>query len=188
MNNKNTGQPLPTKQEIRQQVAAELCRLRPADRDTASLYVCLQILGTAEWQQAHRVLLYSALPDEVDLSLLLQDAYGCGKEVILPVVDGDTLRLRLYDPAHMAVQGPYKILEPTGQCKEITDCTSIDFAIIPGRAFSRSGQRLGRGKGYYDRILPQLKCPRWGAAFACQMKRFIPTDPWDVKLEKVIES
>lgn len=176
-----------TKQEIRQQVAASLRRMRPGDRDTASLYVCLQILGTAEWQQAHRVLLYSALPDEVDLSLLIQDATGCGKEVVLPVVDGEQLRLRLYDPENMAVQGRYNILEPTDRCAEITDPSTIDFAIIPGRAFTLAGHRLGRGKGYYDRLLPSLKCPRWGAAFSCQIKRFLPTDPWDIRMDKVVK-
>lgn len=179
-----------TKQELRQQVAQQVQRLNDAQRDTQSLYACLQILGTAEWQQSQTVLLYAALPDEVSLQLLVDDAMGSGKRVILPVVKGDTLELRVYDPLHCEVKGKYQILEPTDQCPLLSDLSDIDLAIIPGRAFTRRGHRLGRGKGYYDRLLtdPALHCPLWGVGFTCQLVRFIPVDEWDVKLNKVIVS
>ena len=176
-----------TKKELRDQIKAQIGRMKAAQLDTASLYVCLQIIGTQEWQEANTVLLYAALPDEVDLNLLLQDAEGSDKRVILPVVDGDTLLLKVYDPRHMARQGKYQIMEPTAQCKTLDNLDEIDLAIIPGRAFTRQGARLGRGKGYYDRLLSSLHCPKWGVAFPCQMVKEIPTDPWDIPLDKVIE-
>ena len=83
-----------TKDELRKQIKEEIKKLSAAERDTQSLYVCLQVIGSVEWQQAETVLLYAALPDEVNLQLLIDDAMGSGKKVILPVVDGDTLRLR----------------------------------------------------------------------------------------------
>ncbi len=177
-----------TKQELREQIKAKIAKMKAADKDTASLYVCLQIIGTEEWQKAETVLLYSAMPDEVDLSLLIQDAEGSDKTIILPVVDGENLLLRVYDSCHMARQGKYQILEPTVQCKLFTQLSDIDLAIIPGRAFTAQGERMGRGKGYYDRTLSALKCPKWGVAFHCQMVKEIPTDPWDVRLEKVFEN
>lgn len=176
-----------TKQELREQIKAKIKRMKEAERDTASLYVCLQIIGTQEWQNAETVLLYEALPDEVDLGLLIQDAEGSGKKILLPVVDGDNLLIKTYDPNHMARQGKYQIMEPTAKCETVSDLSIIDLAIIPGRAFTRNGQRMGRGKGYYDRLLASLSCPKWGAAFACQMVKEIPTDPWDIQLDKVIE-
>lgn len=176
-----------TKQELREQIKAKIKRMKETDRDTASLYVCLQIIGTQEWQEANTVLLYAALPDEVDLSLLIQDGEGSDKKILLPVVDGDNLQIKVYDPRHMARQGKYQILEPTAQCNTVEQLDEIDLAIIPGRVFTRNGLRIGRGKGYYDRLLPSLKCPKWGVAFACQMVKELPTDPWDIKLDKVIE-
>jgi len=151
-----------TKQELRQQIRTEVRRMSEADRDTQSLFVCLQILGTAEWQQAQTVMLYTALPDEVNLLLLIDDARGSGKEIILP------------DPSATAPVIPDEVLR------------QVDFAIIPGRAFTRQGKRMGRGGGWYDRLLPQLSCPKWGVAFTCQMRRDVPCDPWDIRMDKVI--
>lgn len=151
-----------TKQELRKQVSAEIKRLSAADRDTQSLFICLQILGTAEWQQAQTVMLYNALPDEVSLQLLIDDASGSGKELIIPE------------------QGANAPIIPDEVLQE------VDLALVPGRAFTLKGKRMGRGGGWYDRILPKLKCPLWGVAFGCQIKKDIPTDEWDVLLNKVV--
>ncbi|MCR5394700.1 MAG: 5-formyltetrahydrofolate cyclo-ligase [Bacteroidales bacterium] len=150
-----------SKQEIRKQIKERISKMKAADRDSASLFVCLQIIGTAEWQGAETVLLYEAMPDEVDLGLLIQDARDSGKQLLMPQPSADAPAL---DPA---------LLE------------KVDLAIIPGRAFTAQGDRMGRGKGYYDRLLPSLHCPKWGAAFSCQLLPEIPTDEWDVKLDKV---
>ena len=151
-----------SKQELRKQIKQEIQKLSAADRDTASLFVCLQILGTAEWQQANTVLLYNALPDEINLQLLIDDARGSGKEIILP------------DQSASAPVIPGEVL------------SEVDLAIIPGRAFTRNGKRLGRGGGWYDRLLPQLKCPKWGVCFGTQIKKDIPTDEWDVRMNRII--
>ena len=151
-----------TKQELRRQIRQQIQQLSAADRDTQSLYVCLQILGTAEWQSAQTVMLYEALPDEVSLQLLIDDARGSGKEIILP------------DQSASAPAIPDEVLQ------------EVDFAVIPGRAFSRSGHRLGRGGGWYDRLLPKLRCPKWGAAFKCQIKQMVPCDAWDVRMDRVV--
>lgn len=150
------------KQELRKQIREEIRKMSAADRDTQSLYVCLQIIGTAEWQKADTVMLYEALPDEVNLQLLIDDARGSGKEIILP------------DQGANAPIIPTEVLQ------------QVEFAIIPGRAFTRQGKRMGRGGGWYDRILPQMHCPKWGVAFICQIKKDIPCDAWDVKMNRVI--
>ena len=175
-----------TKEELRKQIKEEIKRLNAAERDTQSLYVCLQVIGSAEWQQAQTVLLYAALPDEISLQLLIDDAIGSGEDIILPVVHGDTLLLRKYDPQHFEKQGKYQIEEPTEACEELTDLSKIDLAIIPGRAFSKKGHRMGRGKGYYDKLLPMLQCPKWGVCFTCQLQRMVPCDEWDVRMNKVV--
>ncbi len=139
-----------------------IAQMKAGERDTASLYVCLQIIGTEEWQRAQTVLLYKALADEIDLSLLIQDAEGSDKRVIMPEASADAPAL------------------PDDELRK------VELAIIPGRAFTRRGDRLGRGKGYYDRLLAKLGCPKWGVAFPCQIVREVPTDAWDVTLDRVI--
>ena len=110
------------------------------------------------------MLLYEALPDEVDLGLLLQDAQDSGKRVLMPQPSADAPSL------------------------ETSQLEQVDLAIIPGRAFTQEGARMGRGKGYYDRLIPSLHCPKWGVAFGCQLVKKIPTDEWDQPLDKVFSN
>lgn len=177
-----------TKQGLREQVKARIRLMPREDREAASIHICQQIIGTSEWQEANTVWLYAALPDEVDLTLLIQNAEHSGKQVLLPVVDGDNLQIRFYDPLHLTTKGRFNIQEPTSHCPALNNPDEIDLAIIPGRAFTRDGLRMGRGKGYYDRILPSLHCPKWGVAFSCQIVEQLPTDPWDIKLDRIIDN
>lgn len=163
------------KTDLRHQMQESIKRLSAAQRDTASLYACLQVLGTAEWQQAQCVLLYEALPDEVNLQLLIDDAHGAGKEVIMPSQRADAPAI------------PDEVL------------AQVNLALIPGRAFAqqsvttpdgktkRCWMRMGRGGGWYDRMLGKMAAPKWGMAFGCQIVKQIPTDEWDVALDRVIE-
>lgn len=159
--------------------------MQETEREAASMNICQQIIATQEWQMAKIVWLYAALPDEVDLSHLIHDAGQCGKQVLLPVIDGENMLVKVYDPQHIVQTGKYNIKEPSAHCATFTDLDEIDLAIIPGRAFTRAGLRMGRGKGYYDRTLPSLRCPKWGVAFACQIMEDLPTDPWDVPLDRI---
>lgn len=158
------------------------------EREAASMDICQQIIASIEWKEAKTVWLYAALADEVALMHLFEDARQHGKRIVLPVVDGNYLQIRVYDPQHFVTQGQYNIKEPTIHCPMLTNLSEIDLAIIPGRAFTLDGLRMGRGKGYYDRILHSIHCPKWGVAFACQIVDELPADPWDVPLDRIIAS
>ena len=138
-----------------------------------------------QWQAARTVLLYHSLPDEVDTHDFIR-RWSRSKRILLPVVRGTDLELRLYAGDSCLAQGAFHINEPTGEA--FTDYTAIDLAVVPGVAFDRLGNRLGRGKGYYDRLLPRLPatCPKIGLCFPCQLLDRIPSEAHDVRMDAVV--
>ena len=138
------------------------------------------------WESSTMVLLFSSLPDEIDTTPLLDLALVQGKHVVLPVVCGDHLELYHYDPERLC-QGAFGIIEPDPRhATPVTHYEEIDLAIIPGIAFTAHGDRLGRGKGYYDRLLPLLHCPTIGIGYPHQLVELLPTEDWDIPLTEII--
>ena len=130
------------------------------------------------------MLLYHSLPDEVDTHGLVRRWSG-QKRILLPVVKGEDLELKLYTGDNHLTQGAFRIDEPTGPA--FTDYAAIDLAVIPGVAFDRRGNRLGRGKGYYDRLLPRLtQARKLGICFPYQLVNDIPTDAHDIRMDEII--
>lgn len=128
------------------------------------------------------ILFYHALPDEVQTEIFLKKWCGA-KKIVLPVVDGDNLILRVYCPDNVKA-GYCSILEPT-DTEEVLPC-DIDLAVIPGVAFDVERNRLGRGRGFYDRLLPELKCDIVGLGFDFQVVESVPMDSFDRKLSLLI--
>ena len=119
-----------------------------------SIPVMCRLESHALFRAAHTVLLYSSLPDEVDTHTFIRRWEG-RKRILLPVVVSDSeLELRVYTGSSNMRRGAFNIDEPAGAA--FTDYGSIDLAVIPGVAFDRHGNRLGRGRGYYDRLLARL--------------------------------
>ena len=146
-----------------------------------------RVLASAEWQKAGTLLLFYPLADEVDVRPLIQEAFQSGKQVLLPVCKGEELELHLYEGEESLRMGVYGIMEPTGPAFPEGNYDEIQLAIIPGMAFDRAGHRLGRGKGYYDRLLPKLKNARKvGICWAFQLLDEVPNDPHDISVHEVI--
>ena len=146
------------------------------------------VCRSALWQEAKRVLLYHPLPDEVDVTPLLDLATREGKQVYLPVVTGPTsIEVRAWTPHTVMLTGHYGIQEPSGQEISPEEYGLIDLAIVPGMAFDLQGHRLGRGKGYYDRLLTRLTTAhRLGVCFPFQVLRNIPSEIHDINMESII--
>lgn len=170
-----------TKQDIRAAVRAARKALPEDELQAMSAGVIDRILQKREFCNAATVLAYWPLPGEVDLRPLITG--GC-RRFVLPVVCGDELVLKEYDPVHMA-EGAFGIMEPGPEAGTVQP-DQIDFALIPGVAFDRSGMRLGRGRGFYDRLLPSLHCHKAGVAFPFQIFDAVPSDSWDVPMDSVI--
>ena len=163
-------------------------KLYSADElDVMSCQICESVKKDGLWRASGTVLLYHALPDEVNTQVLIDNAVLLGKKILLPVVVGDDLELRVYDGPETLAQGAYGILEPTGTLYPESEYDKIDLAIIPGMAFDDYCNRLGRGKGYYDRLLPRLtNAYKIGVCFPFQKLEHIPSEPHDCKVNEIV--
>lgn len=151
--------------------------------DASSLWEAVE--KCEAFSQARCILLYHSLPDEVPTAGFLARWHG-QKRIALPLVIGDSLILKEYDPS-LIREGYRGIMEPCEAAPDILP-SEIDFAIIPGVAFDESGHRLGRGKGFYDRLLPLLSCPKAGVAFRSQMVESVPCEEHDAPVDMVFHT
>jgi len=164
-------------------VKAELRSMTAVEKHALSQRIWATAEATTEFAEAESVLVYCSLPDEVETAEFIERWIG-RKRIIVPLVTGDTLALKEYDPASMHI-GAFGILEPSADAPDVAP-SEIDVAFIPGVAFDSDGQRLGRGKGFYDRLLPALPCPTVGICYPCQRVDRLPADPWDIPVGSVI--
>lgn len=140
---------------------------------------------TPQFASAKVVLLYWSMSDEVQTHDFVNKIYH-DRVVLLPCVDGDDLLLRQYTGPECLVAGEqFGIGEPTGPVWE--DLEAIDLIMVPGVAFDRHGNRMGRGRGFYDRMLKSTpNAVKIGVAFDFQVIDEIPVEPHDVKMDCVI--
>jgi 5-formyltetrahydrofolate cyclo-ligase len=177
-----------TKVEIRREVQARLRSLDPAARAAAGAAIAKRVWNAPEVAAARRLLLYASLPAEVPTDAIADDARRRGIEVIYPRCLPETrdMILHLWEPGQEWRQSAYGIREPDESCPIVT-LEDIDAALIPGLAWDRHGGRLGRGAGYYDRLLGAVAWRGFacGLFFAAQEFPLIPMDSWDVRLDAV---
>ena len=175
-----------TKSELRRQIRVQKRRHAAGELAAMSERICSKVLALAGWQEASTLLLYYPLPDEVNVRLLIEEAFESGKQELLPVCKGEELELHLYEGEASLRQGAFGIMEPTGAVFPEEKYGDIQLAIIPGMAFDGVGHRLGRGKGYYDRLLPKLKEAQLiGVCFPFQFLDEVPAEPHDIGVHRV---
>lgn len=154
------------KQQLRKAIRIVKASYSPEELEAFSLSVLRKLEAHPRFVSAHTVLLYHSLPDEVNTHAFI-DRWCAEKEILLPTVVGDDLVLHRYTGPDCLSPGSFGILEPSGE--PFTDFDRIDLAVVPGMAFDSQGVRLGRGKGYYDRLLPRLpRAYRIGLCFPFQ--------------------
>ena len=175
----------PTKEEIRRDIRLLKTNTPADERARLSAEACDHLRQLPEWRTAQTVLLYASLPDEVATQALIAEATAAGKQVLLPAVTGEELELRLYTGDGDLREGAFHIAEPEG--KAFTALEEIELAVVPGVAFTPEGHRLGRGRGYYDRLLPQLTVAlKVGLCWPFQLLDDLPHEPHDIMMDLVI--
>lgn len=171
-----------TKDEIRKRIAEKKKEFSESELKALSSTIMEKLEDNVVLKCANTVLLYHSLPDEVFTHDFVEK-WSKEKTILLPVVKGDELEIRVYAGSEYMQKGSFNIDEPQGEA--YNDLTSIDAAVIPGVSFDSHGNRLGRGKGYYDRFLKKLNTFKIGVCFGFQLSEEIPHGEHDVEMDEV---
>ena len=175
-----------TKDELRRMIAQKRREIDLASLERVSLRIAEGIAELDEFKRANSVALYKAIGGEVILESLFSRCWELNKRTLIPVFNAQR---KLYEMAEVTsstcfLSGKYGILEPENP--ERLSLDGVHLVLVPGVAFSANGNRLGRGGGYYDRLLENYSGYTIGAAFDFQLVKDVPCDAHDISLHAVV--
>jgi len=177
------------KKEIRQKLRAEMAAISPAELHERSIQACSRLAQTPEYARSEIIMVFLSLPTEVDTTSLVLQAWRDRKRVLAPKVSWEQRRMlpiqidSLSDDLSESVLG---IREPADGVP--IPLANIDMVIVPGLGFDLQGNRLGRGRGFYDRFLAHrdwagIAC---GLALQNQVLDSVPTTEHDMKIQMLV--
>ena len=172
-----------SKSDLRAHIRARLEKISPAVRAVESIELCERL--QAQIPSAHTILFFAPLPDELDVWPMLELSLALGVNCALPFFDAEKKSYGaklLKNLATDIVTGKFGVREPAATCEEIP-LNKFDLMLVPGVAFDLSGNRLGRGQGFYDRILAEASGIKCGVAHDFQLLEKIPAEPHDAKVD-----
>ena len=174
------------KSELRQKIRAALQKMSPALRMAESIQLCDRL--EPQLQSARTILFFAPLPDEPDVWPLLEKLLPTKKICALPAFDSpaQTYSARRVQNLTMDLSlGKFGIREPSASCPEIPP-GNLDLILVPGVAFDLNGRRLGRGKGFYDRLLAKVRGIKCGVAFDQQIVKAVAAETHDVRMDFIV--
>jgi 5-formyltetrahydrofolate cyclo-ligase len=180
------------KKSIRKDIQFLREQLSPELRASHSAAIVERLLQMPEYRQADTVLGYMNFGAEFASEFWVRRVLADGKKLALPRVNHHTSQLDLYRVEDMESQlavGLWGIREPiVERCERLTRINEVEFALLPGVAFTRDGARLGYGRGFYDKLLARMaiRPALAAAAFELQIVEQIPQESTDVKVEWII--
>ena len=174
------------KNEIRKQNKLMRLQMEEAEVREKSALAAANFLGSNIYKHSKTLMLYMPLKNETDTVEIINTAFADGKKVVFPVTNDETYEITPYyakEDGEFSV-GAFHILEPN--TKKVADVCDIDVILVPGIAFSKSGVRVGFGKGCYDRLLENTKAIKVGYCYDFQLCNEIPSDIHDVSMDYIV--
>jgi 5-formyltetrahydrofolate cyclo-ligase len=179
-----------TKAQIRSKILLRLKTQKEEDRNRKSKLITGKLLRNKVFKKAKIVMFYIAFGGEVNTEEMIREAKKIGKLICVPVCkkDKEIMQPAILEDHAKLIKGPYGVLEPALKAHIAPE--ELDLIVVPGLAFDKKGNRLGRGKGCYDRLLGALSAdtPSIGLAFDFQILPLVPTTCYDVSVKQVIFS
>jgi 5-formyltetrahydrofolate cyclo-ligase len=175
------------KAAIRAKVQSLLRSVSPATRESLSVRACAKLICQTVWHDSHAILGFLSFKDEIDIFAALEAGWGSGKTIALPRYDSTTASYcaAIASAEHAFVKGAFGVLEPPADAP-VLPLNRLDLILVPGLAFDRWGRRLGRGKGFYDRLLAHVTGLKCGVALDEQMVEELPEEPHDIAMDFIL--
>jgi len=179
----------PQKVTLRTAVEERLALLTQAARAAESRSICRRILEDLP-QPLDTLCLYIPLKTEVDIARLFEECVSRRIPIYLPRFTANRLEFRRMEDSSSLIKGELGIPEPPVSADLLPEDGSMLF-LVPGRAFDRTGGRLGRGNGGYDRFIRSYRSVNpqalfWGVAYECQILPEIPQEGHDEWMDAVM--
>lgn len=181
------------KRELRERLLRIRDAIKPGQKRAKDSAIKERLFSLDEFKRAKCTLFYASFRSEVDTMGCLQDVIKEGKRLALPVVDRGNKKLLIFEVKDISelIPGYMGIPEPGIREGRAMDLNEIDVAIIPGIGFDPTGNRLGYGAGYYDRLLGRVSASKKhittiGLAFEEQIVERIPAEPHDMKVDIIV--
>lgn len=179
------------KGDLRKRLHAERNALAPEERERYSEAIVGSILALDAYRTARTVLGYMTFGSELMTGAFADDALRAGKILVLPLMRRAENLLGLYRVRDLGADlapGPWGIRQPRPDTCEPVDLSAVDFVLVPGLGFNAKGDRLGYGRGYYDRLLAGRRpdTALVAGAFHLQVVDRIPVEAHDVRIDRVV--
>jgi 5-formyltetrahydrofolate cyclo-ligase len=173
---------------LRSDIRSVLKHLPPEKQAADSLKIRALLSQQPFWKTAAAVLFFAPLSNEVDVWPLLNEKLAAGKIAALPRFDSGNqsyTACRVRNLQSEIVMGQFGIREPSAGCPPILP-RDLDLILVPAIAFDPDGHRLGRGKGFYDRLLAGVSGVKCGMAFDEQLVKAVPAGTLDVRMNFIV--
>jgi len=172
---------------LRRLIRARARKTSAEETAVASARLCERLQLEPVWLESRRILSYLPMEGEPDVRPLLQDALADGKTLALPRFNARRGDYEICQVTKLAGLQPglLGIPEPGVECP-VFERMRLDFVLVPGLAYDRMGRRLGRGKGYFDRLLAGVQGHKCGVAFDWQVVEEVPVEPHDVGVDSLL--
>ncbi len=180
------------KKELRRRCLQLRAELSESERTRASVLLAERILGHQWYYLSNAVLGFAAYGSEIDTDEILEETLRQGKALYLPKVEGEELQFYRVRSLGELRPGYKEIREPCGNTEQyVYDAGNVEkvLMLMPGVAFDRMNNRMGYGKGFYDRFLwnrPGLRLRTIGVGYACQLVEEVPCGEQDTGPYQVI--
>ena len=171
------------KTALRKRMRETLSGIPAAGLREKSLEIGRRLASSREFAEAGSILAYVSLPGEPETRGIIKKALRLKKAVYAPKVEGDSVCVCRLHGLEGLKPGRFGICEPPGEAR----CGVHEFGLVlvPGLAFDPRGRRLGRGGGFYDRLLSEASGEFAALAFDEQVVARVPTAPHDVRVDRI---
>ena len=169
---------------MKKEIRKELLYLRDnlEDRYNKSMIIKNKILDLDIYKNSKVVAIYYSMKSEVDTKELIEESLSLGKKVLLPrIINKNKMIFIAINKETNYERNSFGVMEPIGE-----EYSDIDLIICPGVAFDKDNNRLGYGRGYYDKYLAKHNIYKIGICYKEQLIDKIDTDEYDIKMDMIV--